>query len=443
LKFHIRKPADEDGEVWYRNKEDEERFLKARDGDSWVMPFQCDYCIYKVLAKAPFPENPTEKDIKTMQVIRRMNLDSFWSREPSTVTGTARMLVKGAAFSASLGLDPPYPNRGPFPQQDCFGYGVAVQILLYSLEEGRYDDYMQFDTIRRLRASYANVWKSSARSTVDSLSLVANKGGLSLTTCPTDSSFFSGFMLGMKKRMGQDCRPQLGISIATMIELVKELEEELSVSSQERQTLIIEVLAYIHLLFCGSLRGEEGFMLDLATLSKRIGQGKDNRDHKHVVGPLLGRFKGETGERCHLVIMANESRSGLKPRKWLEMLVGLRELQGLSNGPAFCKKDGSPVNPRSYESVILDALDRVKTRRPDLIPYDLDVYEKYGISRSFRRGSNTQAKNRGVSVSDVNLINRWRKVENAAGCRPAQGMSDNYAEIANMLPAYMRYSEVL
>ena len=49
---------------------------------------------------------------------------------------------------------------------------------------------------------------------------------------------------------------------------------------------------------------------------------------------------------------------------------------------------------RNLEPFILDRVARVQSSFPDLIRESVDVHEEYGISRSFRRGSNSEALNR-------------------------------------------------
>jgi hypothetical protein len=45
-----------------------------------------------------------------------------------------------------------------------------------------------------------------------------------LTTCPTESKRFKHFNKGLVKRMGQDVRSQLGLSIQVMLALMESLE---------------------------------------------------------------------------------------------------------------------------------------------------------------------------------------------------------------------------
>jgi hypothetical protein len=52
------------------------------------------------------------------------------------------------------------------------------------------------------------------------------------------------------------------------------------------------------------------------------------RDLPHVTVFLLGKFKGEIGVDHHLIIIASETISGLRPRWWLEKLVDVCESEG-------------------------------------------------------------------------------------------------------------------
>ena len=68
-------------------------------------PFQCDYCWFTNITKRVADAN-FEADAQLLAYIRRVNLDVFWSKEPSTVGNTLRSLEKGKYMSAELGLPP-------------------------------------------------------------------------------------------------------------------------------------------------------------------------------------------------------------------------------------------------------------------------------------------------------------------------------------------------
>ena len=85
--------------------------------------------------------------------------------------------------------------------------------------------------------------------------------------------------------------------------------------------------AAVALALCGSLRGNEVFMLDLNGLRKHVNLGKEGVMPKdplkagtdlsqapHITIPLLGEFKGELGFQYHLMWLASTTSSGIKLR---------------------------------------------------------------------------------------------------------------------------------
>jgi hypothetical protein len=77
--------------------------------------------------------------------------------------------------------------------------------------------------------------------------------------------------------------------------------------------------------------------------------------------------------------------------------------------------------------VLSDRLQNCKDTRPELIAKEVDCYEHFGISRSFRWGATSTARARGVEV--VNVANRWRKFEKAKGRHPRMSMQDHYLDV--------------
>jgi hypothetical protein len=77
------------------------------------------------------------------------------------------------------------------------------------------------------------------------------------------------------------------------------------------------------------------------------------------------------------------------------------------HGPAFCDKQGDVALASHYETDILDRLESVQAPCPSILAPDLTMHESYGISRSLHRGAMSEARARGISPSDIALINRW------------------------------------
>jgi hypothetical protein len=135
----------------------------------------------------------------------------------------------------------------------------------------------------------------------------------------------------------------------------------------------------------------------------------------HTLVALLGRFKTESGEKYHLMPLALETYSGLRPGDWVERMLDWYSRRGIASGPVFRNKWGDRAKAVDFQSPIFAKLLEIQCDCPELISRDIDVPGEYGMARSFRRGSDTQALNRKVSGTDIELNCRWRTVEKAKG----------------------------
>ena len=64
--------------------DDERRFREGRDGDSMMVPFQCNTCHFLNI-QGRMPDREDKYDSLLLTCIRRVSLDSMWSRERSTI----------------------------------------------------------------------------------------------------------------------------------------------------------------------------------------------------------------------------------------------------------------------------------------------------------------------------------------------------------------------
>lgn len=185
-------------------------------------------------------------------------------------------------------------------------------MLLRSLDPGRYAAYSQFETIRKLRSAYSNAYLASAKACEVSATMGRASTKYFLTQCPTQSLWFERFAYGCLKRMGQVIKRDLAISIEVMTHLMHQLETDFGGASPIDLENLIMTGAYCVMCFCGSFRGHEVFLTDLDGLIRENLKVKESGKDNYVIIPLLGRFKGETGERYHLTPLAAETKSGLK-----------------------------------------------------------------------------------------------------------------------------------
>ncbi len=121
----------------------------------------------------------------------------------------------------------PYPPLGPFPASNTIGYSVAIAILLKSRGRGRYANYQQFESIRKLRASYT--------------------------------------------KMSQVDKQDRVLSLDLMHALMRLLEFEWNSTEDIRsKKLLASIGAYALIAVCGSFQGPEVFLVDLYGLKKYV-----------------------------------------------------------------------------------------------------------------------------------------------------------------------------
>jgi len=439
VQFHRALPQDEGGFHWAMAK-DNDRHLCAREGDHLVTPFQCDICVFRNL----HGRNPGAHDDLVMACIRQANLDACWGREKATVASTLRAVRQTIQLLGPVGVPPPFPALGPFPVGDEFGYAMAIAMLLKSRQPGRYANYQQFETLRKLRAGFSNVFMASSASQGSLRLMGGDKAKQHLCNCPTNSLWFERFAKGCLSRMGQIVRQDRAVSLELMHALCSLLEQEWEAASGLKEKAQIASLgAYSVVAFCGSFRGPEVFMTDLFGLFKYGNECLTAGGKEYVMIPLLGRFKNEIGDQYHLTPLIANTRSGLPVKKWVQRLIEVRKGENRSRGPAFADSRSGEVRVDWYEREILERIQAIQQRRPDVVPPDVQVLEEYGLSRSFRRGATSEARARGTDKDDVDLANRWRTFEGAKGKRPRMAMRDHYSDIRLLIPALIRFSENL
>ena len=418
-------------------------FNHARAGDHLLAPFECDQCVF-VKLRHNLPDKSDPRDKLLLGCIRRMNLDCFWSRESQTVKQNARRAEKQIEFSELVGLSSPFKYTTRLPDFDHCGYEVAVAILLYSRKPGKYhDSYMQFDTIRHLRSTYSNFIRSSPQSNQTTTSLGDFKGNYQrLVKDACGSLFFKKFMEGLKKRMGQDWRPNIGIATPLMIELLTKVEERISHSDDDENTHDWIVFStYITIAYVISLRGPEGFLIDLDGLNRHWRETQED----YVIIALLGKVKGEHHDLAHLIPSSINTKSGIQVKKIIKRLLEEKRRRGFTMGPGISNVKGEVWNSSTVNDMLHEILIEIFETSQNLFPGNIlikdQIQDKYQNFRSFRRGSNTRAIEQRIDDKDIDVVNRWRTVEEAQGKRPNRSMMQHYAQLDQLIDPFLRYTK--
>jgi len=99
------------------------------------------------------------------------------------------------------------------------------------------------------------------------------------------------------------------------------------------------------------------------------------------------------------------------------------------------------------QHVMFKLLEKVQARHPEHIPGDLEVREAYGISRSCRRGANSEAQNApngDCEEKDINRNNSWRAADRAKTKRASMDMMlQLYTDTRLTLTADLKFSSCL
>jgi hypothetical protein len=433
--------------VWGRKAKSADDYLKARDGDSTVVPFECDLCIFCKLTKManPSPRNP--EDTLLMSAIRRINLNAFWSRSTATIQGNRDNLKQGLALSALVGLKGPYVHDGPYPSFDHVGYEVAIQMVLMSRRKGKHSlTHLQFDTIRKLRTVFGNQMRAAPEASRVTLSLGDQKGRYTrFTHSKCASLWLYRFLEGCQRRMGQIWKPNQAFSTELLLELLEQVDGRIEDSPSPRdENRWVALHALMAISYALSLRGPEGFLLGLSGLRRFWAETHKEKGKEYVIVALRGKIKGEHSQREHLLPCAPITSSGIDIKASINRLIMLKESQGRVSGPAISDETGVIFSSRAMDDALHEVLEDLFATKRNLFPPTIEsvdeLRKRYQVFRSFRRSSDTRALERRVAETDIDIVNRWATVKKAKGRRPGFAMRNYYADITLLILPFVRYT---
>ena len=427
--------------AWKNIHRDKSDFHVGRNGDHLLIPFECDQCVFvKLRGNRPMERDPRDKLL--MACIRRMNLDAFWSRETSTVRNNARRAERQLALSELVGLEGPFIFKGVLPDYDYCGYQVAINILLASRRPGKHSSsHTQYDTVRGYRSTYSNFIRTSPQANQVTMAMGDFNGNYTRFAIDEYGSlFFKRFMDGLKTRMGSIWIPNTAFSTELMLEIISTAEKriEQSETSEERIQWICFV-TYATISYVLSLRGQEGLLLDLGGLIRNWDEST-----YYVKVALLGRVKGERGDRAHILPCINVTSSGIRVRDVLDRLISMKKEAGFTMGPAISTAQGKLLSMRMLNDMLHLTLTDIFFEKRYLFPLRMtnveDLNQHYQCFRSFRKASDTRALEKKVDMSDIVLVNRWKTVEQAKGKRPSLSMAQHYAQFELLVEPFLRYT---
>jgi hypothetical protein len=439
---------------------EERRYLEARGGDHLLCPFECDDCVFFKLRGRKPREGDSQDDLLSAY-IRRANLDAFWAREPKTVSGHVREVRASLKTGEELGI-PMFGAIGPWPAQYDHGHRTAIAVLAKTRRPGRHETFMKHSSARKARTASTNLWHASAAFGAEAqVWRIDGKKRVVSSSGPLDSEWYERFATGIKSRLGERVKQDAAVSAPVMAEVLRLLDEDflsfypggLSPSARlgpaevAAARRVVESGCFCVLSYCVGLRGFEvpRVILDYLRLF-RYREADDRQGIPPQIGvPLAGRFKLRGGmDQNLLLFLAAVTRSGIQALVWIDRLVEVLEREfEVTSGWAFQKDNGAQLRMSDFEESIFDKFLEVQEKRPDLIPPEFDVLEEFGLARSFRRGSTTEAKNQAVDEDDIDFIMRWKDGKDTTEAYFSGSMQAHYADQRQMAKSFLRFSLAL
>ena len=384
------------------------------------------------------------KDCKVMAYIRRANLDACWAREPNTVMANLREAIRMENFTSQLDLPSVTPAMGPFPLKDDFGMLPAIALLERSLAKGVHSEYVQWGTFRKTMSAVTNVTQAGVAGLGDSVGAY-ERNRTWISNVATHKFWYSRFMHGVHKRVGEVRKPDEIISIDVLHAVDKILEAEWKNSKAPEPTRrICEIGAWMMGGFCTGLRGEEMLLVDtLGTATSVQRLMKDDAPDPHFKFVVIGRTKGvqQDGKSFGIPCVKITKATGLRPGVWVKRLMDIKHLAGEGHGKLFVRKL-RPAKLMEFEDDFFRVLERVQDTT-ELISKELCVRDVYGLSRSLRRGVTAHSKNMRIDKELRDAINRWGKEANTKLGVARLDMGDTYTTLESIMPLILEFSRAL
>ena len=446
--FPIKRTLDEDG-IEIKRGDDDLRFLRGRDGDHLMTPYQCELCHFRNIQKRD-PVQGDSQDLLLMQYARRVSLDAFWSRESSTVAANLGQVKRICLTEAEFGMKI-FSPMGPFPIDDGFGMGPAIALLSRSLDPGRYDTFVQWATFRKVRSTVTNVSQAGAGGLGDVIGAY-ERNRTWISSVATHQFFYSRFMTGIHKRVGEVVKRDEPITIEVLKYIQDLLESkwkaEISKPKPDLDTLLKITRMGLWFIggFCAGFRGEEHLILEFAGTSASLEYLTKPPPGlpPHFEFVVAGRTKNNklSGAKFRVPVAAETAGTGLKPGIWAHRYCNLMKEAYPNKQPGYLfQRNLASPKLFEFEEDFYSVLEEVQTLRPDLIASTIDVRDDFGILRSTRRGVSGHVINMNVDPRLVNAVNRWRVEKNADV--PALDMPNMYARLDLLKPTVLRYSIAL
>jgi hypothetical protein len=215
-------------------------------------------------------------DTELMKSLRRVNVDSFWSREPTTVSHILGKVTIALQIAYEIGMsNPPMPKLGPWKLEDEFGDGAAVIMARHSMDPGVMDDTVNFETVRKMKSVFVNLYQASVENA--STAVIGGEGRKKqfVMGVPIYHEWYDRAQMGMHHRTGGKVVQYYSLSrkVATALQLMLEEEWAVARSGALKRLEIAQLTCFVFLGYERALRGMEITNIELAGVRKYFADG--------------------------------------------------------------------------------------------------------------------------------------------------------------------------
>jgi hypothetical protein len=161
-----------------------------------------------------------------MKCLRRVDVDAFWSREPTTIKQNMGKVNRALQIAHELGMrDPPMPKLGPWKLVDEFGAAAATTMVKHSLDPGVTETMVQFETMKVEVGFCESVSSLPVKRKFSGNRRQDNKKQL-IMVVPIYHGWYDRAQVGMHHRMGDKVVQDYGLSKQAVVALEVGLEKE-------------------------------------------------------------------------------------------------------------------------------------------------------------------------------------------------------------------------
>ena len=146
---------------------------------------------------------------------------------------------------------------------------------------------MHFETTRKLRTAFGNMWYVSIHTPTTSLLLVKERTKPHLTKCPASSFWYNRFSRGFHERVVDQV-------VQDTVEVMNKAFMDVCENGYERDPAGAKYVEIGYIAMCGwpgGLRGNEIFVADLGAIVALMPRARQERKYLHCPVVLQGKFK--------------------------------------------------------------------------------------------------------------------------------------------------------